>query len=103
VIALPIYEVSLEVDAEQVGRLERYMREEHIPAILGTGCFIRISFERSAAGRLRTRYEAVSENALQTYFRDHAGRFRDDFRQQFPHGVVPAREVWAEIERWDSA
>ncbi len=99
---MPSYEVALDVDPERVGELETYMRTEHIPQILKTGCFVRITFERSASGRFRTRYEAASQDVLDSYFRDHAEPFREDFRRRFPQGIVPAREVWAEIERWEA-
>jgi hypothetical protein len=97
---MPNYEVTLEVDRDRVGEMEGYMRTEHIPEILRTGCFSRITFERSDSGSFRTRYEAASQEALDAYFRDHAERLRQDFRGRFPQGVVPSREVWTEIERW---
>jgi Domain of unknown function (DUF4286) len=100
VIIMPNYEVTLEVDPDRVGEMEGYMRTEHIPEILRTGCFSRITFERSDSGRFRTRYEAASQEALDAYFRDHAERLRQDFRGRFPQGVVPSREVWTEVERW---
>jgi hypothetical protein len=99
-IIMPNYEVTLEVKPDRVGEMEGYMRTEHIPEILRTGCFSRITFERSDSGRFRTHYEAASQEALDAYFRDHAERLRQDFRGRFPQGVVPSREVWTEIERW---
>jgi len=69
---MPNYEVALEVNPDRVGEMEGYMRTEHIPEILRTGCFSRITFERSDSGRFRTRYEAASREALESYFRDHA-------------------------------
>jgi hypothetical protein len=97
---MPNYEVTLEVDPARAGEMEGYMRTEHIPDILRTGCFSRITFERSDSGRFRTRYEAASREALDAYFRDHAEHMRQDFRRRFPQGVVPSREVWTEVERW---
>ena len=99
-IIMPNYEVTLELDPDRVGEMEGYMRTEHIPEILRTGCFSRITFECSDSGRFRTRYEAASQEALDAYFRDHAERLRQDFRGRFPQGVVPSREVWTEVERW---
>lgn len=97
---MPSYEVTLDVDPERVGELENYMRAKHIPEILRTGCFLRITFERSGASRFRTRYEAVSQEALDAYFREQAERLREDFRRHFPQGIAAAREVWTEVERW---
>ena len=99
-IIMPNYEVTLEVDPDRVEEMEGYMRTEHIPEILRTGCFSRITFERSDSGRFRTRYEAASQEALDAYFRDHAERLRQDFQRRFARGAVPSREVWTEVERW---
>jgi uncharacterized protein DUF4286 len=95
---MPNYEVTLEVDPDRVGEMEGYMRTEHIPEILRTGCFSRITFERSGSGRFRTRYETAGQEALDAYFRDYAERLRQDFRRR--QGVVPSRDVWTEVERW---
>lgn len=40
---VPNYEVTLEVDPDRAGEMEDYMRAEHIPEILRTGCFSRIT------------------------------------------------------------
>jgi hypothetical protein len=101
--AMPSYEVTLEAAPERIGEIEAYMRQTHIPEILRTGFFVRISFERSESGLFRTRYESASQEALDGYFRDHAERLRQDFRRRFPEGVVPARMVWTEIECWGEA
>ena len=92
--------MTLEVDPDQVGEMEGYMRTENIPEMLRTGCFSRITFERSDSGRFRTRYEAASQAALDAYLRDHGERMRQDFRKRFSQGVLPSREVWMEVERW---
>jgi hypothetical protein len=64
---MPNYEVTLEVDPDRVGEMEGYMRTEHIPEILRTGCFSRITFERSDSGRFRTRYEAASQGSCRVW------------------------------------
>jgi hypothetical protein len=97
------YEVTLGVAPERLVELEAYMRGTHIPEILATGCFAQICFERSESGLFRSRYQAVSQEALDRYFRDHAERLRQDFQVHFPEGVVPSRRMWTEIESWGEA
>jgi hypothetical protein len=94
------YEVSAAVDPDLVGTYERYMRETHIPAILATGCFRRVVFERSGVGRYRVRYQADSQADLDRYLRDHTARLRAEFAAQFPTGVELSREVWTDLQRW---
>lgn len=95
-----VYEVLVEVDAAQARALERYMRETHIPQILATGCFRRITFERAAPTRFRTRYEAATPADVDRYLAEHTAAFRADFAAHFPSGVAATREVWETLETW---
>ena len=92
------YEVAVEVRADLAGAFERYMREQHIPEILVTGCFARIHFERGAPTRFRSRYEAASQAELDRYLAEHTARFRQDFMAHFPEGCTLSREVWESLE-----
>jgi hypothetical protein len=94
------YEVSATVDTHLVDRYERHMREAHIPAILATGCFRRVVFERAGIGRYRVRYQADSQADLDRYLRNHTARLRAEFAAEFPIGVELSREVWTELRRW---
>lgn len=96
------YEVTLDVDpaVAPVDAVERYMRDDHIPAIHRTGCFARIRFERAAPTRFRTAYEARTQEDLDRYLREHTERLREDFQAHFPRGVAVSREVWRELEQW---
>ena len=95
------YEVSATVEPAMADAYERYMRERHIPDVFATGCFRRVAFERSAPGRYRVRYQAAAQDELDRYLREHTMRLRADFEAHFPSGVRLAREVWAELERWE--
>ena len=96
------YEITTDVPARLVDAYERYMREDHIPALLGTGCFRAASFARSGPGRYRVRYEAATRADLDRYLEMHAQALRDEFAARFPEGVAVSREVWTTVERWDS-
>jgi hypothetical protein len=96
-----IYEVTAVVEAHFAEAYERYMRQKHIPDVLASGCFQSADFESAAGGRYRMRYEASTEEDLQRYLATHAARLREDATSRFPEGVVPSREVWIAIQRWD--
>jgi hypothetical protein len=44
------YEVRADVPADQAGAYEAYLREEHIPDLMETGCFVEAAFCRADAG-----------------------------------------------------
>ncbi len=97
-----IYEVTAVVEPQLVEAYELFMRREHIPHLLATGCFVGASLARSSAGRYRIRYDAESQAELDRYLATHAARLRDEFARHFPAGVTLAREVWTGVERWDA-
>jgi hypothetical protein len=95
-----IYEVTATVAPERAGRYEEFMREDHIPALLATGCFRAASISRAEPGRYRACYEAPDRAALERYLRELAPRFREEFAHEFPAGVALTRETWELLHRW---
>jgi hypothetical protein len=95
------YEVTALVAPDLVQDYERFMREQHIPAILATGCFRRAAFTRGDPGRYRMRYEALSSQDLDRYLAGHAPALREDVAARFPEGVTLSREVWDVVQGWD--
>jgi hypothetical protein len=96
-----IYEVTALVAPDLVQDYEHYMREEHIPAVLATGCFQRAAFARANSNRYRMRYEALGSQDLERYLAGHAPALREDFAARFPEGVTVSREVWAVLRSWE--
>lgn len=96
-----IYEVTALVAPDLVQDYERFMREDHIPAVLATGCFQRAAFARADAGRYRMRYEASSSADLERYLAGHAPGLRQDSATRFPQGVTLSREVWVVLQEWE--
>ena len=96
-----IYEVTALVAPALVHDYEHFMREDHIPAVLATGCFRRAAFTRADPDRYRMRYEALSSQDLERYLARHAPTLREDFTSRFPEGVTLSREVWVVLQDWD--
>ena len=94
------YEVTVEVESALVDGFVRYMRDKHIPEIFATGCFRRIRLDRAGPTTLRTVYEALTQQDLERYLRDHTAGFRADFAAHFPSGVTVGRCTWSEIASW---
>lgn len=93
------YEVTLECSETTAPSVEQWMRNTHIPEMLGTGCFLAIHFDR-ADGRYRTVYQAASRADLDRYLAGYAAEMRADFQRRFPSGVAVSREVWEQLQSW---
>lgn len=94
------YEVTSIVRVDLCHRWEAYMTGQHVADVLATGCFGEASLGRSAPGRYRMRYEALSRATLQRYLSEHAPRLRAHFAAAFPEGVEVEREVWDVLSTW---
>jgi hypothetical protein len=93
-----VYEVTVTVDLQFAESFERFMRETHIPDVLGTGRFTVARFARSA-DRYKIEYET---DDLEAYLRNEAGRLREDFIRHFPSGVRVEHEVREVIDTWSA-
>jgi Domain of unknown function (DUF4286) len=97
-----IYEVTTMVLADGIAAYEAYMRDKHIPDVLASGCFLRATIERSIPGRYRIRYVARNMDVLDRYLGTYAQQFRADFAAHLGTNVQVSREVWSELQHWNS-
>lgn len=94
------YEVTATIRAELASAYEAYLREEHIPDLLATGCFVGARIGTAGAGRFRIWYDAPDLAALDRYFAEHAPRLRAHVKERFPSGLELERESWQLLEQW---
>lgn len=94
------YEITAKVRPDLCEKYEIYMRERHIPDLLGTDCFSGASLSTDGAGSFRMRYEAPDREALDRYLREHAAPLRKDAEEHFPEGVELSRTEWTIIQNW---
>jgi hypothetical protein len=94
------YEVTTTARADIAEAYAHYLRSEHIPDLLATGCFVGARLGRAGAARFRTWYDAPDLAALDRYFAEHAGRLRAHVKARFPDGLELERESWELLERW---
>lgn len=97
-----MYEITAAVAPELIEKYEKYMREEHIPALLATGYFRAAKFTRSPDNRYRILYEARSQESLDKYLELDAPRLRADFQNHFPTGIKLSRENWQILNEWQA-
>ncbi len=95
-------EVTLECSEAIAPEVEQWMRNTHIPEMLGTGCFTATHFDNSE-GRFRTSYQAAERAHLDRYITEHAEDMREEFRRRFPSGVAVSREIWTRVQSWAAA
>jgi inhibitor of KinA sporulation pathway (predicted exonuclease) len=95
-----IYEVTATVRAELADAYEHYLRTEHIPDLLTTGCFVGARIAQAGVGRYRITYDMPDSAALDRYLAEHAPRLRADVRLRFPDGLDLEREVWTVKQSW---
>ena len=95
-----VYEVTAVVEHELAMEWERYMRERHIPDVLATGCFTRVSLVRAPGGRYRIWYHAASSADLDRYLTHSAPALRAEFSARYPGGVALTRETWELAQEW---
>jgi hypothetical protein len=94
------YEVTATVETRLADAFERFMVQDHIPALMATGCFASAMIVRLAPGRYRMRYGAESRAALDRYLETEAMRVRAEFTARFPGGIVLEREVGEVLGEW---
>lgn len=94
------YQVTATVEPQLVDDFERFMVEDHIPALMATGCFGSAAIARLAPGRYRMRYEAESRAELDRYLETEAMRVRGEFTARFPNGIALEREVGEVLGEW---
>jgi hypothetical protein len=95
-----VYEVTAKVEPELCESYEEFMRKDHIPALIATGCFEGAWFETSEIGRYRVLYIAESLSYLEKYLSQYAPSLRQDFYHHFSEGVELSREEWDVLERF---
>ena len=95
------YEVTVRLtDAGDAPDFQTWMRQEHIPAVLGTGLISTAEFARLDGQTYRTRYQAATRAGLDQYLREHSPALREEFAQRFGGRATASRELWELLQRW---
>ncbi|MCU0636654.1 MAG: DUF4286 family protein [Gemmatimonadaceae bacterium] len=95
-----VYEVTALVRPELAATYEAYLRTEHIPDLLATGCFVSARLTQAGIGRYRISYDVADTASLDRYMAEHAARLRAEVRERFPDGLSLERDVWTVMQTW---
>jgi len=94
-----IYEITARVKRALIAKYEAYMRETHIPDLLGTGYFESAEMARMSEENYRVRYVSKDRETLEMYFQHDANQLRQDFIEHFPTGIEVSREILEVIHK----
>ncbi|HEV7699881.1 MAG TPA: DUF4286 family protein [Pyrinomonadaceae bacterium] len=87
-----IYEVTVTVAAEDAAEFESYMTAQHIPDVLGTGCFTDALLAKEGSD-YRTYYNVDSRDDLDRYIAEHSPRLRCDVIDRFGGRIQISRRI----------
>ena len=101
-----IYNVTCSVDGSVVEDWLSWIREDHIPAVLETGLFIRATINRVLSEEdnqytYAIKYYCVNLSLLQDYERIHANQLREDHLRRYGDKVLSFRTVLREIDSFN--
>lgn len=92
-----IYNVTINVEEAVKDDWVQWMREQHIPDMIGTGKFtgarmVRVLVEEEMGGvTYSVQYYTRDKNTLERYYREDAERLRTDALRKFPNKFVAFR------------
>ena len=96
------YSITATVEDALIERFEEYMAKTHIPDVLASGKFVGAAMSQARPGLYRMEYIARTQSDLDSYLAQDAEALRQDYIDHFPSGTSVTREVWTDIERWDT-
>ncbi|WP_026754143.1 DUF4286 family protein [Sediminibacter sp. Hel_I_10] len=92
-----IYNVTINIDDSAHDEWLTWMKNEHIPQVLGTGKFNNATFsqvlvEEDMGGKTYSvQYRAFSRAALDAYYKEHAEKLRNEGLKKFADKMLSFR------------
>jgi hypothetical protein len=99
-----VYNVTTKVDWSIADNWVQWMKEEHIPGILATGCFISSGFYKllqvdDVEGETYTvQYFADNLAGYETYIKQYATAFRQEVMDKFGEKLIAFRSLMEQVE-----
>ena len=100
-----LYIVLIAVARGRASQWEAYMADEHVPDMMGTGCFQSAYMARDEPADTddhvgwRVIYVLEDQAALDRYLAEHAAAMRDDHSSRFAGAVQASREILPVVAR----
>lgn len=101
-----IYSVTVSIDTAIEANWVAWMRTQHIPDVMDTGCFLAAHFQRlvdpapeDGVSTFNIQYECMSMEAYEAYAELHAPRLQEDHALRYKDRYVAFRTL---LRREDS-
>lgn len=94
-----IYNVTVKVEAEIAEPYLNWLKEDHIPKIMATGCFTEyricrmLDLDEGDGPTLVVQYHAPARESYETYLRDHAPRLREEAFERWGNRFLAYRSL----------
>jgi hypothetical protein len=94
-----VYNVTIKVDHSIADTWIRWLRDEHIPEIIGTGCFTEATIlqlletDESDGITYAVQYHANSKALYNRYIREHAEEMRKKATEKWGNKFIAFRSV----------
>ena len=100
-----LYNVTVNIDASEHQNWLKWMREEHIPDVMNTGCFSesrlsRIQGEEEGGVTFSIMYVATSQEMYDKYLQEHALQLQSEHSVRFSGKFVAFRTILNIIEEF---
>ena len=98
-----LYNVTIGINPTKIEEWKRFMREDHLPKILGSNCFesyrmCRIVDEQADSATIAMQYIAHSMEDLQKYNTNHAPKLQQEHLAKFGGDAVAYRSILSILE-----
>lgn len=105
-----LYNVTIGINPTKIEEWKRFMREDHLPKILGSNCFesyrmCRIVDEQTGSTTIAVQYIANSLEDLQKYHAEHAPKLQQEHLAKFGSDAIAYRSVLSILEEgvWEES
>ena len=99
-----IYNVTVKLEPAIAGDYIKWMQQEHIPEVVGTGCFTHahilrlLETDESDGPTYAIQYHAESKSNYNRYMEKHAGAMRQKLVDRWGNRVIAFRTVMQRVD-----
>lgn len=100
-----VYNVTVKVDRDIVRKWIKWMREEHIPDVLATGCFLdatifRLRYPREDEGvTYAIQYRCADMQSLERYHSEYAAALQQEHADLFADKFAAFRTILEQVDQ----
>lgn len=97
-----IYNVTIKIDLEVKDQWLNWMKQEHLPMVMATGCFIdykmlRLLLDEEDGETFAIQYSVKDIDTLEFYQKNHGSQLREETEKLFKDRYVAIRSVLEEV------